>query len=80
MEKERINLMLKMPSSVGRYTSTRIDEGRKCLILLAIKIKACTVVERGTEGPLYDPGFELYYWEGESSARIINGMEKKKKK
>ena len=39
---------------------------------------ACTVVGRGEEGPLYDPGSELYYWEGESIASIINGMGKKK--
>ena len=40
---------------------------------------ACTVVGRGEEGPLYDPGSELYYWEGESIASIINGMGKKKR-
>ena len=29
--------------------------------------------------PPYDPGSELYYWEGESSASItINGMGKRK--
>ena len=32
------------------------------------------------EGPLYDPGSKLYYWEGESNASItINGMGKIKK-
>ena len=35
----------------------------------------------GERGPLYDPGSELYYWEGESSASItMNGMGKKKVK
>ena len=33
---------------------------------------------RGEEGPLYDPGPELHYWEGESSASKITGMGKKK--
>ena len=34
---------------------------------------------RGEGSPLYDPGRELYYWEGESSASItINGMGKRK--
>ena len=33
---------------------------------------------RGEGIPLYDPGSELYYWEGESSASItINGMGKR---
>ena len=33
----------------------------------------------GEGTPLYDHGSELYYWEGESSARItINGMGKRK--
>ena len=33
---------------------------------------------RGEGSPLYDPGSELYYWEGESNASIaINGMGKK---
>ena len=63
---------------MGRYNSTRIDEGKKCRILLAIKIRAGTVVGRGEGSPLYDSGSELYYWEGESSASItINGMGKR---
>ena len=44
-----------------------------------MRSKAYTVVGRGGGGALYDPGSELYYWEGESSARIINGMGKNKK-
>ena len=33
----------------------------------------------GEGSPLYDPGSELYCWEGESSASItINGMGKRK--
>ena len=40
----------------------------------AIKIMACTVVGTGEGSPLYDPGSELCFWEGESSASItING-------
>ena len=39
--------------------SMRVDEGRKGWILLAIKMKARTVVGRGEEGPLCDPGSEL---------------------
>ena len=62
---------------MGTYNSTRIDEGRKCLILLAIKVTACTVVGTGVEGALCGPESELYCWEGKSSARIINGMGKK---
>ena len=64
---------------MGRYNSTRINEGRKCRILLEIEIRACTVVGMGEGSPLYDPGSELYYWGGESNARItINGMGKRK--
>ena len=49
-----------------------------------MQTRAGTVVGRG-EGsplydPLYDPGSELYYWKGESSASItIMGWEKEKK-
>ena len=44
------------------------------------KNRACTVVRMGEGSPLYDPGSEVYYWEGESSASItINGMGKRKK-
>ena len=41
-----------------------------------------SVVGRRQEGPLCDPGSELLLGgrEGESCARIINGMKKKKKK
>ena len=39
--------------------STRVDEERNCRILLAIKVKARTVVGRGEEGPLCDAGSEL---------------------
>ena len=64
---------------MGRYNSTRIDGGRKCRFFLAIEIRVGTVVGRGEGSPLYDPGSELYYWEGESSASItINGMGKRK--
>ena len=46
-------------------------------------MKACTVVGRGEESPLCEPGSELPLTGKEhesSSARIINGMQKKKKK
>ena len=44
------------------------------------KIRTGTVVGRGGGSPLYDPGSELYYWEGDRSARItINGMGKDNK-
>ena len=53
--------LLRAPSSVvGRCNSTRVDEeGRKCWILLATKLKARTVVGRGKKGPLCDPRSEL---------------------
>ena len=63
---------------MGRYKSTRIDEESKCCILLAIKITAGTVVGMGEGSPLYDPGSKLYYWEGESNARITLSDGKKK--
>ena len=45
---------------VGRHDSTRVDEGRKCCSILAMKkMKARTVVGRGWKGPLCDPGPEL---------------------
>ena len=45
-----------------------------------MKMKARTVVGRGKGGPLCDPGSELLPGrESERSARIINGMKKKKK-
>ena len=37
-------------SSRGRYNSTRVDEGRDCSSLLAIKMKARTVLGRGEGG------------------------------
>ena len=36
-----------------------------------IKITVRTAVGMGERSPLYDPGSKLYYWEGESNARII---------
>ena len=43
--------------SVGfyRHNSTRVDEGRKCRILLATKMQGSTVVGRGEKGLLCDP-------------------------
>ena len=47
-------------SGVGRRNSTRVVEGRKCSILLVIKMrKARTVVGRGGKRLLCDPGPEL---------------------
>ena len=51
--------LLRAPSSVGRYNLTRVDEGRKCWILLAVKMKARAEVGREEDGPLCDPGSEL---------------------
>ena len=67
-------------SSVRRYNSTRVDEERKCSVLLAMKIKTCTVVGRVEEGPLCDPGSGLLLGGRArgSSTRIINGTKKKK--
>ena len=43
------------------HNSTRVDEGGKKMLLIcfAIKMKARTVVGRGEEGALCDPGSEL---------------------
>ena len=62
--------LLRAPSSVGRYISTRVDEGRKCWILPAIKMKARAEVGREEEGPLCDPGSELLLG---GSARVVRG-------
>eukprot|EP00610_Laminaria_digitata_P001320 TRINITY_DN3196_c0_g1_i1.p2 TRINITY_DN3196_c0_g1~~TRINITY_DN3196_c0_g1_i1.p2 ORF type:complete len:51 (-),score=10.06 TRINITY_DN3196_c0_g1_i1:151-303(-) len=44
-------------------------------------MKARTVVGRGEKSLLCDPGSELRLWrERDRSAKIINGMEKEKKK
>ena len=50
---------LRAPTSVGRNTSTRVDQARKWRLFLAIDMNTCTVVGRGEEGPLCDLGFEL---------------------
>ena len=42
--------------SVGKHNSTRVDEGRKCRILLAIKkFKSRTVMGREEQKLLSDP-------------------------
>ena len=64
--------------SVGfyRHNSTRVDEGRKCRILLATKMQGSTVVGRGEKGLLCDPRSELRLGGREKrSAKIINGMK-----
>ena len=40
------------------HNSTRDDEGRKCRTLLALNVKARTVVGRGGKSLLSDPGSE----------------------
>ena len=78
---ERHQLLPRALNSVGKQNSTRVDEGRKCRNLLAIKTKARTVVGRGEKSLLCDPGSELRLWrERDRSAKIINGMKMKKKK
>ena len=63
--------LLRAPSSVGRYNSTRFDEGKKSSIILARKMKARTVVGRGEEGPLCDSGSELLLG---GRARVVQGQ------
>ena len=63
-------------SSVGRYNSTLVDEGRKCWIPHAIKMKVRTVVRRGGERRLRDPESELLLKGMRvSNARIIFWMK-----
>ena len=68
--KRKKDQLLRALSSVGRYNSTRADEGRKCRIILAIKIKVRTVVGRGEKSPLPDPGSELLLG---GRARVVRG-------
>ena len=44
---KKMDQLLRAPTSAGGYTSTRVDEGGKCWLLLAMKMKARTVVGRG---------------------------------
>ena len=63
--------LLKTPSNVGRCNSTRMDEeGRKCSLLLAIKMKARADVRRGQEGTVCDPRSELLLGR---SVRVVRG-------
>ena len=70
MQKKNRDQLLRSPSSVGRYNSTRVDEGRECWILLAVKMEARAEVGREEEGPLCDPGSELLLG---GSARVVRG-------
>ena len=70
MQKKTKNQLLRAPSSVGRYNSTRVDERRKCRILLAVKMNARAEVGREEEGPLCHPVSELLLGE---SARVVRG-------
>ena len=51
------------------HNPTRVDEGRKCCTLFAIRVKTRTVVGRGKNRLLSDPGSEL---------RLGRGKEKEK--
>ena len=80
MRKERINKVLRVPTIVGRYSSTRVDEGTKFWIQLEIKMKAHTLRSEwggGRRARYVTPGLSCY-WEGgrECSGRTVNGMEK----
>ena len=68
-DKKRDQLLI-APSSVGRYNSTRVDEGTKCCILLTKKKRARAEVGREEEGPPCDPGYELLV---RGSARVVRG-------
>ena len=62
--------------------STRVDEGRKCSILLGIKTQGeyRTVMGRGEKSLLRDPGSKLRQEESRTRrAKIFNGMERKQK-
>ena len=58
-KKNQRDQLLKAPSSVGRRSSMRVDEGGKGSSLFAKKMKARIVVGRGEKSPLSDPGPEL---------------------
>ena len=64
---KRRDQLLRAPA---RYNPTRVDEGRKCSILLAVKMKARAEVGREEEGPLCDPGSELLLG---GSTRMVRG-------
>ena len=51
--------LLRALSGARTHNSTRFDEGRNAEFLSRRKMKAHTVVGRGEEGPLCDPGSEL---------------------
>ena len=61
MQKQNKDQLLRAPSSVGRYNSTRVAEERKWWILLAVKLKARAEVAREEEGLLCDPVSELLH-------------------
>ena len=49
-------------------SSTRVDEGRKCRVILAIKKNARAVMAGWEKGPLCDPGSYLLLG---GSARLV---------
>ena len=53
-------LIAPVTSSVGRRNSIGVDEERKGSSLVAIKMKAHTVVEKGDKSLFSDPGSEIY--------------------
>ena len=71
--------MLRAPDSVGRRSSKRVDDGRKGQSLLAIKMKARTVVGRREKSLLGDPGSESCLGrekEKKKRAKIVDGISK----
>ena len=55
------------------HNSTRVDGGRKYFILLALRMKARTVVGKGEEGPPCDPGseYKTYHQAGDITSLPI---------
>ena len=67
--KEWITCLLKAPSSVGTRKPTRVDEERHAEFFSRQNKKARTVVGRGEEGLLCDPGSRVLLLRGR--ARIV---------
>ena len=68
-EKDQLLWRAPINSSVGGNNSTRVDEGLKCRIILAINVKTRTVVGRRGEGPLCDPESDLLLGESTTVGR-----------
>ena len=61
--KNKGDQLLRAPSSVSRYKSTRVDEGRKCWILLGVKTRHVPKLG-GRRRARYVTPVLSYYWEG----------------